>query len=359
MPEAFATLPVLLASACLLAAVAAAWHLWYGWGVSRILAAQGVPTWRAWVPLLREAELFRLGNVDPVRAALLLVPFVAVYGVVLQVIAMRRIGAGYGRGAGMTVLGAVLPPAWATVLAGAQPPAEPERATADDDEPALLLVAGADAAASGVSAPPAAPIAAPPVMDLPEAGVADPRPLPIPASAPISHVPGVSAPAPAAETAAPASAALAPAAPAPEAPPTPVTAPPAPPASAPRTAVPAEIDDRTHLVSGVREWELVLPDGTAVVLVSEAVVLGRRPAPTDPSVQAVAVPDRTRTVSKQHARLEWSGDAWTITDLGSTNGVSLLPAGGPEQLIAPGAPVPVGDAFLLGECRVEVRRSVA
>ena len=109
---------------------------------------------------------------------------------------------------------------------------------------------------------------------------------------------------------------------------------------------------------GVREWELVLPDGRAVVLVAPIVLLGRRPVASDDSAQAVAVPDQTRTVSKQHARLAWSDGGWTITDLGSTNGVSVL-TDGADREVEPGASELVGDAFLLGECRLEMRRSGA
>ena len=136
MPDVSA-ITVLTASAGALVLLGAL-HLWYAWAVSRVLAAHGAPTWRAWVPLLGEAELFRLGRVDPVKVVLLLVPFVAVYGVVLRAIAVHRIGAGYGRGAGMTALGALLPPVWATVLAGAQPVAA-HSADADAEGAAPLL----------------------------------------------------------------------------------------------------------------------------------------------------------------------------------------------------------------------------
>lgn len=333
MPDASATASILVASVCLLVFLAA-WHLWYSWGVSRVLAAHGAPTWRAWVPVLREAELFRLGGVDPVKVALLLVPFVAVYGLVLRVTAVHRIGAGYGRGAGMTALGAVLPPVWATVLADARPIPAGVDATAGDPAAPVLPQAG-KAAASRVSASPSAPVdAAPaPIMHVP----APPAPAP-PAPAPVPPAP---APAPAPPASAPASAPAAPAA--------------VPPASAPAPLA-DDVDERTHVVGGVREWELVLSDGTAVGLVAEIVVLGRRPFSPDESTQAVAVPDHTRTVSKQHARLTWSGDEWTITDLGSTNGVSLLTADGGEQEIESSTPVPLGGAFLLGEYRLELRR---
>ncbi|MCR2784670.1 MULTISPECIES: FHA domain-containing protein [unclassified Microbacterium] len=338
MPDASAAAPVLMASACALI-VLAAWHVWYSWGLARVFAAHGAPTWRAWVPVLREAELFRLGSVDPVKVVLLLVPFVAVYGFVLRVMAVHRIGVGYGRGAGMTALGAVLPPVWATLLADARP--VPAGADAAADVPAAPVPAPAGhAASSRVPAAPSAPAgAAPaPVMHVP----APPAPASTPTPAPIMHMP---APAPA----------PAPPAPAASAPPA-LAAPPAAPASAPTPAAPDDVDEHTHVVSGVREWELLLPDGTAVVLVAEDVVLGRRPFSPDESTQAVAVPDHTRTVSKQHARLAWSGDGWTITDLGSTNGVSLLTADGDEQEIESGTPVPLGEAFLLGEYRLALRR---
>ncbi|WIM25597.1 FHA domain-containing protein [Microbacterium sp. zg-Y625] len=343
MPDASATATVLIASSAALVLLAAC-HLWYAWGVSRVLGAHGAPTWRAWVPLLGEAELFRLGRIDPVRAVLLLVPFVAVYGFVLRVAAVHRIGTAYGRGIGMTVLGALLPPVWATVLAGAQPVAAAtpgEDAEGDEGAPELAVpptdaAPALDPAAAMVSPLGAVPDAAPAV---PAPAASAPS---LSAPGPITHVPGPAAPA-----ASPAAPAASPAAPAPAAAP----APPAPAAS------PADdLEDSTNVVRGVREWELVLPDGRAVVLVAPVVVLGRRPVAPDASIQAVAVPDQTRTVSKQHARLAWSDGNWTVTDLGSTNGVSVLTGDGAEREVGPGTPAPVGDAFLLGECRLEMRR---
>lgn len=69
---------------------------------------------------------------------------------------------------------------------------------------------------------------------------------------------------------------------------------------------------------------LVTAGGQKVELTNDVVILGRRPRGfLAGSVQIVNVKDDERTISKTHARLSWHDDAWYISDLGSTNGVSV------------------------------------
>lgn len=318
MLEDIAPLPVAIMLAAALVMIAV-WHLWYAWALAQVLAAHETPTWRAWVPVLNEAEVLRLGRVDPVKVALLFVPLVAVYPLVLKALAAHRIGARYGRGAGTTVLAVLLPPVWATSLAGAAP--APERASAaDDDEEPVLLVAP-------TPAPLRAP-AAPPAPALPSAPAAPSAPAP-PAPAVVDEVPGLRRRRrPAAD---------------------PVDT-----ASAPAPALPEE---QTRIARRVPAWQLVLPSGEVVALTARTVVLGRRPDDDDVAVQRVAVADDTRTVSKRHARLDRVGDGWTLTDLASTNGVALVAADRSEQRLPAGVSAPVNGVFLLGDARLVLRTS--
>ena len=436
-----------IAGALLVPAVAL--HIWYAIGLARVFDARGVETWRAWVPVVNDAEIFRLGRIDPVRAVLLLVPFVNVYALVLKVRAAHRIGTASGRGAGTTALAVLFPPVWSTLLASgpkamdaASPaPTAPSPAEAQvSAEPAgpIAAVPGIAAAAAGSrsSVPePEAPAVVPtlpgPVEiapelehtslrrsaragdDVPTSAVAGepvpspadaPAPSPVTASAPASASPGP-APAPVASTPAASGSELRsdstagpartdpleaadPAAPdgvitrapgsdpaagvsasAPADPPSAVTAPPtlerveettdatgAPSAEAAAAAAP--VDEQTQLRPRSRrrgEWTLGLPDGRQVPLTSRTVVLGRKPAASDESVQAIAVVDSTRTVSKQHARLDWTVTGWTVTDLDSTNGVTLVHDDGRAERIGAGGTAPVPGRFRLGDAHLELR----
>ncbi|AYF97738.1 FHA domain-containing protein [Protaetiibacter intestinalis] len=125
---------------------------------------------------------------------------------------------------------------------------------------------------------------------------------------------------------------------------------------------PEDEEDEDHTVVVERApkvvWELVTEDGERLRIPSDRVVLGRRPSdPGDGSV-ALAVPDPTKTLSKVHARLErGADDAWTITDLGSTNGVIILAPDGAEQTLEPNATARVEGSFVLGKLTLRIERS--
>lgn len=395
-------------------------HVWYAIGLSRVIAAHGGEPWRAWVPLVNEAEVFRLGRLDPVRAVLLIVPFVNVYGLVLKATAANRLGRVSGRGAGTTALAVVLPPAWATVLArasettDAEPSARPQIAL-DESDPAvgtagpITAVPGAPAAAAaggrrGASEhdEPYAPPALPGPREIgagAQAAIVEPA-----ATTDLAGGAGATATSSSATpaTAAPSIAAAAPAAPVtriPEAVSTGFAA--APPAaddaqppgeqsfgaqpsgaqpddltdgrgdgvsettdstaerSAGRTDVAAPVDESTQTArprSRRRgEWTLALPDGASVSLAGRIVVLGRKPSNADEAVQYVAVHDDSRTMSKEHARLDWTVTGWTITDLDSTNGVTLVHDDGRVERLPGGATAPVPTRFRLGDADLQLR----
>ncbi|MDD7927928.1 DUF5684 domain-containing protein [Microbacterium thalli] len=147
----------------------------------------------------------------------------------------------------------------------------------------------------------------------------------------------------------------------------------APAAGAPRTAagaVPAQLrraeanDDEAevdHTVVVARRrvyWQLVLPEGETVPLTADIAIVGRQPAPDPafPRAQLVPIEDRTRTVSKTHARLELRSGLWHITDLHSTNGVVLTNFLGTEIELEPGSDAPAGERFLLGDAELRIER---
>lgn len=108
-------------------------------------------------------------------------------------------------------------------------------------------------------------------------------------------------------------------------------------------------------------WQIIPASGSPIALTSDVVILGRQPAPdpAHPRAQLVALDDRTRTVSKTHARLELRADGWQLTDLHSTNGVLLPTVLGTEVEIEPGSTVPAGDRFLLGDAEIRLTRGDA
>jgi len=82
---------------------------------------------------------------------------------------------------------------------------------------------------------------------------------------------------------------------------------------------------------------LVLDTGQHVP-VDGAVLIGRNPDadPTAPRQSVFAWPDLSRTLSKTHALLDWDGQNLWVTDLGSTNGTTLVDPNGGERPVSPG-----------------------
>ena len=106
--------------------VAVGVYVWYAVMLAKVLAQYGQPAWSAWVPVYNEMQVFRIGGQQPWLALLLFVPIAQVVGLVFKVFALHRISKQSWRGVGTTVLGVLLPPVWATVLAVGPSP-DPER----------------------------------------------------------------------------------------------------------------------------------------------------------------------------------------------------------------------------------------
>jgi hypothetical protein len=83
-------------------------------------------------------------------------------------------------------------------------------------------------------------------------------------------------------------------------------------------------------------------DGVAVILdsgqrlvVESSLVIGRNPA-TDDAEAVFAWPDLSRSLSKNHALLQWTGSALWVTDLGSTNGTAVVASDGARTALGAG-----------------------
>ncbi|MGO1851299.1 DUF5684 domain-containing protein [Microbacterium sp.] len=270
--------------------------VWYAIALSRLFPRLGGEGWRGWVPVLNEAEIFTRGGIPGWAVVFYFIPLVQFYGLYLKIVAVHRINVRFRRGAGLTVLGILLPPLWATLLAQAGEPiaeeAKPRAASVRTvSEPRRTPLARD---ASGYAIPIPAPIESTLIDEVPidrELPPADPTPSPVP-----SH------------------------------------------ASSPAPAPPS--------------WRIVLDDGAGFALTASRVVLGRSPA-GGPDEQTLAVPDATRTLSKTHARLEFDDAGWHLTDLNSTNGSRVVAADGLSEL-TPGVRVAFSAAFQLGDVGMRI-----
>ena len=236
--------------------LSAAVYVWIALALSAVFRKSGVEPWKAWVPILNTVVLLQLAGLSGWWLLLVFFPVLgAIALVVVFAFAVYRVSVAFGFGIGMTVLGVLLFPVWASVIgwgsarwvgrelvptpssrgaasgraaeaAAALPPLPPfPTPVSRSGAPAAFPAPGAaDPAVSGFAPPPAytSPAAPAPAAAVP----AGPEPMPAPV---------VSAPAPAPAAPAPAPVAPAPAAPAtaaavpvdgPAAPATPVVVPP-------------------------------------------------------------------------------------------------------------------------------------
>lgn len=85
-----------------------------------------------------------------------------------------------------------------------------------------------------------------------------------------------------------------------------------------------------------RAGSAVLDDGR-VIDVSPSIEIGRDPGGSG----GVSVEDTHRSVSKTHLRVQAGDRGWVVTDLHSTNGVTVIGREGAEVTLAPGVPTDV------------------
>ncbi|MCL2467034.1 MAG: DUF5684 domain-containing protein [Micrococcales bacterium] len=97
-----------------------------------------------------------------------------------------------------------------------------------------------------------------------------------------------------------------------------------------------------------QQWSLVLEDGRTFAVWGSSVVVGREPTATESGVQMLAIPDDTRTISKMHARFDLANGVWSVTDLGSTNGIVVTGTDGRAFSVRRGGTSVVGNKLKLG-----------
>jgi hypothetical protein len=116
--------------------------------------------------------------------------------------------------------------------------------------------------------------------------------------------------------------------------------------------VDAEDRDRTVIskTASIR-WALISSAGTSPSFAAGRVIVGRKPAQLSdhPEASLVELADPTRTVSKNHALLEFIDGMWWISDLDSTNGVALVRLDGSESRVTLGQRVALTEKCYLGD----------
>ncbi len=329
-------------------------YVWYAYALTKLFPKLGAEGWKGWVPILNEVVLLERGGVPGWSIVFYVLPVVQLYGIYLKVTALHRITESFGKGAGVTVLGLFLPPVWATLLASSRMPA-PGAYDSKVDQ-LMRLQEGSPRAelltptvyASEPPAPPAAPVP----LSFPSLAPSTPEPARLLEPEPVVPAPAAAAPTPAPAPVSPEKIVF-PWASHDEAEETIIT-----PAPAPLVA-PVEADDLDRTIVVERQpfvaWRLVTDEGHVIPLRARRVLLGRKPSSSTDDVAVVAVPDSTKTLSKNHARLELSAEgAWSILDLDSTNGVIIIEPDGSETLLPPGGSAPVPGRFLLGRVGMQV-----
>jgi len=175
-------------------------YLWLALALAALFRKVGEPVWKAWVPVLNVATVLKVGGFSPWLVLLNLVPlFGAIAFVAVFIVAVHRINTGFGAGAGLTVVGAIFPVVWASILGfgsgrwhGERRTARPDENSApvrrgkDFDGPYVPLIGGwtpeqaasappQDAAAlSAASSPASDPVVVPPAVSSPSLADATP-----------------------------------------------------------------------------------------------------------------------------------------------------------------------------------------
>jgi hypothetical protein len=270
---------IALIAAFVVLVVAVAVYVWYALALSRVFPKVGLDGWRGAVPFLNEAEILHLGGFPYWTIAIVVIPVVNVFGIVLHAIAAHRLGRRLGRGAGATVLAVLLPPVWASVLAWgrtgepAAAPAPGRGGEAWRRDPAQFVATAPVPIVNGPATPMPAGAPAPTAARTPTAA-----PAPAAAAAPAAAPAPTLAPAPG-----PITASLAPAAPAAPAARAPLPPPPAPattPAAPPTSPI------------APPSWSLAAPDPAPVAPVIAPVI-----APVAPPVALATPPTLPVTAS--------------------------------------------------------------
>lgn len=92
-------------------------YVWVALALAAVFRKAGEQPWQAWVPILNTIVVLRLGRLSGWLILLAVVPIIGTLAFfVITIIALQRINRSFGLGVGMTVLGALLFPVWASVV---------------------------------------------------------------------------------------------------------------------------------------------------------------------------------------------------------------------------------------------------
>ena len=67
---------------------AAVFYVWLSFALSKVFAKVGVPTWKAWVPVLNYVVLFQLGGYTPIWVVTFFLPFVNIAGAIFLILGL-------------------------------------------------------------------------------------------------------------------------------------------------------------------------------------------------------------------------------------------------------------------------------
>jgi hypothetical protein len=91
-------------------------YAWMALALSAVFRKSGIEPWKAWVPILNVVVLLQLAGLSPWLVLLAFIPIVNIAFLVVFAIALYRVGAAFGFGVGMAVLGVLLFPVWASIV---------------------------------------------------------------------------------------------------------------------------------------------------------------------------------------------------------------------------------------------------
>jgi hypothetical protein len=167
-------------------------YVWFSLALSALFRKAGEEGWQGWVPYYNIAVLLRLGGFSP---WFIFIGFVPIFGAialyVMFVISCHRITRAFGFGAGMTVLAALVPVVWASILGfgssrwiGASPAGPLRSGDASASGPSRAPYSVGNAPSPAVVPAPTAGLWAPPPAAASNGGFASRDAAPFEAAAP-------------------------------------------------------------------------------------------------------------------------------------------------------------------------------
>lgn len=95
----------------------AGFYIWVSLALAAVFRKSGVEPWKAWIPIFNTIVLLQLAGLSPWLILLALIPILGQLAfLVVFAIAIYRLSVAFGFGAGMTVLGILVVPVWASII---------------------------------------------------------------------------------------------------------------------------------------------------------------------------------------------------------------------------------------------------